>query len=411
MRILEPTDRFHRPELPNGDRGRLLYAVTAALNDAVSEEQITTIVLDVAIDAMGATAGGVAVVDRDRSVVRLVRTRGYPEEHVTPFVELPLDSPIPLCRTITTGSPCWLESAETAAKELPGEDSKGLSVTGTRVVLPLTAGGKALGAVALSFADWREFAPEDRAFLLSIARQCGAALDRARLYEDAKALARSREELLAIVAHDLRTPLGAIGAATRLLQTTAAEGAAKERYLGNIDRAAKRMATLITDLLELARIQSGSVTLSKKSVRADELMQTAREQSAAQASQKGITLSVESELGDVSVLCDQERVLQIFSNLISNALKFTPGDGVVSIEASASERDVTFVISDTGPGIARDHLPRLFTRYWQADPGNRHGVGLGLSIVKAIVDAHGGSVRVQSEPGEGTRFFFTLPRG
>jgi signal transduction histidine kinase len=182
-----------------------------------------------------------------------------------------------------------------------------------------------------------------------------------------------------------------------------------ESRLGTIERAARQMNHLIQDLLDLARFQAGTLVLQQGHHTAQELLQEVHDSYTLQAAQKSLELSVEWEQQDTLVRCDRDRVLQVFSNLVGNAIKFTPEGGHIVLAASQSADAVRFSVRDTGPGISPEHLPRLFHRYFQVDPANRNGVGLGLSIVKAIVDAHGGSLEVKSTPGAGTEFTFTLP--
>lgn len=236
----------------------------------------------------------------------------------------------------------------------------------------------------------------------AILRWYGTATD---IDEQRRAI-RSRDDLLATVSHDLRGPLATISMAAELLHD--APGGA--RPLGAIQRATREMERLIQDLLDMASIESGhlSVTPELRGVR--ELVEAAFDSIQPVASAKLIALDMDVAAAQLPVLCDQGRVLQVFSNILGNAVKFTPARGRISIQARVPDaRFVSFAISDTGPGIEPAQLPYVFDRFWQAKETARAGTGLGLAICKGIIQQHGGSISVDSQIGVGTTFVFTLP--
>jgi signal transduction histidine kinase len=401
--------RARRTLKASHDRLLRLQHVTAALCDAVTPEDVTRVILQLGLEALQAQAGGVAVLSEDGQTVELLSTRGYPEANIRDFRKQRASAQTPLCLAIVRQEPIYIESrqAESAFPTVAAINSVG----GARVALPFSTSTGMRGGLALSFDQFRSFNPHDRAFMLGLAHQCGQALDRARLYAEAKALTRSREELLAIVAHDLRSPLTALTTSTALIRramhTTGPEQLQKR--LSSIERSAQRMNHLIQDLLDLARFQAGTLVLRQEQHTAQELLQEAHDSHAVLASEKALRLRVEPVPAETQVRCDRDRLLQVFSNLVSNAIKFTPEGGQIVLAASPHPEGVVFSVQDTGPGIASEHLPRLFHRYFQVDPANRNGLGLGLSIVKAIVEAHGGTLSVESAPGQGSVFRFALP--
>jgi signal transduction histidine kinase len=285
--------------------------------------------------------------------------------------------------------------------------------------LPLQVEGRRLGALAISFATAHEFDETNCDFMVTMSRLCAQALERANLYEaaqkaraEAESSRRTRENLLAVVSHDLRNPLSAIATTASLL---AKADPSREppgriaRYGTNILRAAQRMDRLIVDLLDLAKIESGRLVIEPQVHDAGSIVKDSVEILAPVASGKGMALSAEVPTADVRLFCDRERVLQVLSNLIGNALKFSAEGGVIGVSVREIEGEVTFAVADTGCGIANDQLPHIFDRYWQAK-GARDGIGLGLSIAKGIVEAHGGRIWAHSKIDEGTTFFFTLPK-
>ena len=227
---------------------------------------------------------------------------------------------------------------------------------------------------------------------------------------DAEAAIATRDALLAIVSHDLRNPLGAIVSSAGLLQHTTFGGNEGERIHKSADsilRSADRMNRLIADLLDLAQIQAGKLSVEQSSQDVEGLINECLELMRPLAASRDLTGRTGAIL---MVHCDRERALQILSNLVGNAIKFTPEAGSICIEADRAGHEVRFLVRDTGQGVSEEELPHIFDRFWQGHRKNRVGIGLGLSIVKGLVEAHGGRLWVESKLGAGTTFFFTLPR-
>jgi PAS domain S-box-containing protein len=222
----------------------------------------------------------------------------------------------------------------------------------------------------------------------------------------AKRATQARDDILGIVAHDLRNPLTAIASLAHVLRMKG-----QEREVGDeIAVAADRMKRLIGDLLDVTRMEAGRLPLKQERLPAAEVITDALEGQTQLAFSASLALrrEIEAELPDI--LADGDRLLQVFENLIGNAIKFTKPGGRITVGATAQAGKVVFSVSDTGCGIASTHLPHVFDRFWQAPGTERRGMGFGLAIVKGVVEAHGGRVWVQSSPGQGSTFFFTIPR-
>jgi PAS domain S-box-containing protein len=237
--------------------------------------------------------------------------------------------------------------------------------------------------------------------------------DKKRAEEERSRAILAREELLAMVSHDLKNPLGAILLTTAVLRRMEIEGEQGERLQGHVEkiqRAAERMNSLIRGILDLARIEAGIFLIEPAPHPPLALMDEAIEMLQPLAAQKSLRLERQVRSQSLGpVLCDRERVLQVFSNLLGNAIKFTPAGGSVLVSAEPVEGTVLFSVKDTGPGIPAEQVPHLFDRYWQARDKARMGTGLGLFIARGIVDAHGGQLWVDSTVGMGSTFSFTLP--
>lgn len=222
---------------------------------------------------------------------------------------------------------------------------------------------------------------------------------------------RLEEDIVAVVSHDLRSPLHTVQfSADMLLRAAPPDDRSRPRLVA-IARAAERMRRLVDDLLDLSILVAGRLSLvpAPESTRA--LLEEAVESQQARAAEKSLSLRHDLGAEPPGVVCDRERVLQVLSNLIDNAIKHTGPGGSVTLSAVARPTVVELSVRDTGAGIPEAEAERVFERYWQAARTAQRGVGLGLAIAKAIVEAHGGRIAVASRPAEGSTFSFTLPRG
>jgi signal transduction histidine kinase/FixJ family two-component response regulator len=255
-----------------------------------------------------------------------------------------------------------------------------------------------------------EFEARDESLLAQLAQLAGTALNNARLLQQAQAETRLREDMIAVVSHDLRNPLNVVSLGTKaMLSGLQPLDPAVRKKIERIDRAANQMRALIDDLLDLSRIKSGQLELTVQPFAARALVEDSVDAVRPLAQEKGIGLEMDVGGARHSVRCDPSRLRQVFSNLIGNALKFTPPGGRIRVAAQDRGDAVSFSVSDTGPGIPAEHQARIFERYWQAPETARLGAGLGLFIAKGIVDAHGGAIALESAPGAGSTFSFTIP--
>lgn len=240
--------------------------------------------------------------------------------------------------------------------------------------------------------------------------------ERARQHQaraTAEAAVRTRDEVLRVVSHDLKNPLHTIGMVVELLVEVPLSEDQRVAKLGIIRRSTERARRLVLDLLDAARLETGEgIPVYPAPVRCTDLVREAVEIVHVQAAEKRqrVSWSVPDESG--SVLADRERILQVFANLMGNAVKFTPPGGTIDVQARLDGgAEICFRVSDTGPGIPPEHLPNLFEPFWQARETASLGTGLGLTVAKAIVEAHGGRISAASDPGTGgATFAFTVPR-
>jgi signal transduction histidine kinase len=274
---------------------------------------------------------------------------------------------------------------------------------------PLATRSRILGSLTMFTEAARTLDADAVVVAEDLARRAATAIDNARLYYQARNAVRSRDEMLAIVTHDLRTPLSAILAASALQM---APGSGEEKNgtvrAAAIQRSAQHMARLIRDLSDLGPMDAGRFAIEL--ARQDPVLIVRHVVDTLQPLAARHQARIDTDLAGTIpwVVCDGDRVIQVLSNLAVNALKV--GAPVVTIRAEGRGADLLFTVSDNGPGIAPDAVPFMFDRYWR-DPAARYkGTGLGLPIAKGIVDAHRGRIWVESQLGIGTQFFFTLPR-
>ena len=278
------------------------------------------------------------------------------------------------------------------------------------LTVPLVSRGQTFGAVTMVAPSGKVFSADDASLSAELARLGSLAIDSARLYLESQQALRAREEVLAIVSHDLRNPLSAITLAASLLQVSQTMTPEDREQLELMDLSAQRMRRLIEDLLDVTRLEGGKrLPIDPAPIAVAALFQEIFDLFRAQATSSEISLRRHIAEPVPDVYADRHRVLQVLSNLIGNALKFTPPGGEISCEAASRDRHVLFTVSDTGPGIPKENLNDIFNPYWQAKRTERLGAGLGLPIAKGVVEAHGGMIWAESEPGSGTRFYFTLP--
>ncbi|MEJ7811834.1 MAG: PAS domain-containing sensor histidine kinase [Gemmatimonadaceae bacterium] len=231
------------------------------------------------------------------------------------------------------------------------------------------------------------------------------------LYETAQRAVRARDETVAVVSHDLRNPVNAIAmiAASLLRADPAPDPAALAEQLRVVVMAARQADALIADLLDVTRIETGSLRVHRAPQPIAPIIDSAIEVLRPLAAERDVSVVVAASEALPDALVDGERTHQVISNLAGNAIKFTPRGGRVSIRAEWRDEEIVISVLDTGPGIGADQVPHLFDRYWQAKRTARGGAGLGLAIAKGIVEAHGGRIWVESRPGEGSTFSFTVP--
>ena len=219
-----------------------------------------------------------------------------------------------------------------------------------------------------------------------------------------------RDEVVSIVSHDLRNPLGVVSAAADTIIDFQLDQGEQRKQAEIIARSARRMSGLIEDLLDVSKIKAGAFVVRPAAEEPLSVLAEVREMFEVQASQANVSITV-GPVSDIRVSMDHDRLVQALANLVDNALRFTPEGGRITLSAEVlDERRVCLSVSDTGAGLTQDQLEHLFSPFWQAEGDRKGRAGLGLTIVRGIMEAHDGEVRVESNLGLGSIFQLVLPR-
>jgi PAS domain S-box-containing protein len=280
------------------------------------------------------------------------------------------------------------------------------------ISVPLLQHDELLGTVTfISSTPSRLYELDDMRLAKALAERASLAIENARLYRASVQATRLRDQVLGVVAHDLRNPLHAISLhASSLQRRDGRLERRNQRHREAIERATRRMNRLIQDLLDVAVLEAGRLNVERVPVSSQELVREAVDMQQPLAAAAALELRMDLDPRVPDVLGDRDRLMQVFENLIGNALKFTEPGGRITVGATRGEPGALFWVADTGTGMTRDQLARVFEPFWQASGRAGHlGAGLGLPITKGIVEAHGGHIWADSTPHEGTTFYVWLP--
>lgn len=398
---------------------RFLVAASTELAQSLDFDAATQMVADVPVPRL-ADAAILDVIMPGDTLRRVISTRQRAQ--LTPalyaLADRPLtwDSPSPVIdairrkrrEVVLAVDDDWLDASEDPAN-IPHWRALGAR---SLLIVPLVAGDEAFGALTLIATDLaREFSADVRLLADKFAATAARTLENARLYGLAQRATRARDEVLGIVSHDLRNPMSAIAMCARVLQENPPNDAGeRNQLLATIRESTEWVNRLIQDLLDVANIERGRLSLELRSQDPAQIALQARHMFEVEATQHGITLDVNVPTNLPLLTADGARIVQALGNLLRNAIKFTPNGGRIVLGVERAESGVVFSVRDSGTGIPLANQERVFDRYWQSSDGSRaRGTGLGLSITKGIVEAHGGTIWVQSTPGQGSTFSFSVP--
>jgi len=368
------------------------------------------------------TFADVCIVDLvdEAGVLRRVEVAGcIEEEALTELKRIPprTDAESPTMEALRTRRSVLRERLPAAVKLEMAEEPERLRLferlsPTSLVCAPLAARGRTLGVISfLTVRSGRRFERLDLGLVEELARRAALAMDNAELYQRAEEASRAKDEFLATVSHELRTPLASILGWARLLRRGGLTAEKQARALDTLERNAKAQTLLVEDLLDVSRIVSGKTRLNVETADLGRIVEAAVDSLRPSADGRGVQLH--SAAVPCTLTGDPERLHQILWNLLSNAIKFTPRGGRVSVSLTRGDATATLTVSDSGQGIRADFLPHVFERFRQADATvtRAHGgLGLGLAIVRHLVELHGGTVSASSAgEGQGATFTVQLP--
>jgi K+-sensing histidine kinase KdpD len=397
-----------------------LHAMTGALSEAVTLDAVAKAVVRQGKIVVGANGGSVVLLaDEGRQFETL-----YAEEHAEQAVEawhrFSLGPGFYSTAAVETRKPVFVRSFSDWQKRFwrsaPMAADCGYA---SAAALPLVVEGAPIGVLSFHFTAPVNFDEEYVALLTSVAQHAAQAIDRARLYEtterardEAEAASRLKDDFLSTVSHELRAPLHAILGWSSMLRSGSLDASRTSRALDAIFTNASRQAALIDDLLDVARIVGGRAVLDLHRVDLADLLRGAVEAVMPLAEAKGVELHCDAAIR-VEIAADARRLEQVFLNLLSNGVKFTPKGGRVDVQVIPGQESVEIRVTDTGIGIDPEFFPHIFERFRQADSGTSRrfgGLGLGLSIAHNLVRLHGGTIRAESPgQGQGSTFIVSLP--
>jgi PAS domain S-box-containing protein len=330
-----------------------------------------------------------------------------------------IDEDLPVCRAFRMGRSEILANLAPGALALPDGDNRHFALVrrldvAAAVVVPTVAHGRVLGVLVYGLSDQgRKFGPASVSVAEHLAHRVALAIENAQLYYRAQESSNAKDQFLATVSHELRTPLNAMLGWTRLLRSGRLDAAGAARALETIERNARAQAQLVEDILDISRIVVGKLRLDFQRVEFAAVVEAALDTARPTAEIKNIR--IESGLSGAApvIMGDPNRLQQIVWNILSNAIKFTPPGGRVSLTLGVLNNRAELKVSDTGAGISPEFLPRIFDRFSQAEGSSARvhgGLGLGLSIVRHLVELHGGVIEAESPgPGAGATFTIRIP--
>ena len=401
------------------DRSERLQRLTGELSRAIGAEDAARVVIHEMRDLAGVDAGGVMLFDETGTKIERFFIEGDPEGAQRAKATLTIDSRAPICDAARTGELVWVVGADEIQRRYPHLVEQRMMVDAkTWGGLPITFEGRTLGAIGFRGSHERDLTDEERGLLLALGRQCGQAMERARLHDatlaaraDAERANRAKDDFLAMLGHELRNPLSPILSAIQLMRIRGESGSVREQDI--IERQVKHLIHLVDDLLDISRITRGKVELDRRPQKVSTLVAKAVEIATPLMQEREHELSVSLPPDDVWLDIDEVRMAQVLTNLLSNAAKYTDRGGRIELRVERAAAGIVVRVRDNGAGIAPELLPRvfdLFVQGYQTSERSQGGLGVGLALVRTLVEMHGGTVHAASAGlGRGSELTVSLP--
>ncbi|HEX8794851.1 MAG TPA: GAF domain-containing protein [Polyangiaceae bacterium] len=409
---LERASLFER-EKATRERLEHLQQLTGALSSAATVQEIADLATRVGTEALGLSASVLWATD-ERGDLRVLASHGANPDVVEAFRHIPADSTLPGARVMRERRPIYHECSTDADGEPPAiqENIGRGDAFRAYCVLPLVRDQHALGVLSFGAGRPRRFTPEERALAATIAEHCADALARARLYDEARRASGAKDGFLAMLGHELRNPLAPIVTALHLMRLRG--GGALERERAVIERQVSHLMHLVDDMLDVSRAVRGELRLVLGPVEMSDVVADAIEVAGPLVEERSHRLTVSVPREGLLVMADAERIAQVVTNLLTNAAKYTPSGGHITLVARTERDQIELEVADDGTGIPPELLKVVFEPFTQGRQGldrKQGGLGLGLAIARQLVVAHGGTIEARSDgPGRGTTVVVRLPR-
>ncbi|MGZ3687500.1 MAG: ATP-binding protein [Bdellovibrionota bacterium] len=406
------------------ERIRRLQDVSVSLSRAIVPSEVVRVVIETGASCLGAQAGTLVLMNDEKNRLDVVGSSGFSEEMMSLYLQgIPLDPPTPLSIATSSGQPVLLPCMEVALKQFrivaEGAMKSGFQ---SLAALPLIFQGRSQGAIGICFHEPQSFDEQSVAYMKVLADQCAQALERANLYEAEKVgrekleeAVRARDDLMSICGHELKTPLSSLALQTQLALRRLSKGdeavcspPSFQKLMQSFHGQIKRLNRLVEDMLDFSRINGGKLLLQPEPLNLHGLVTDVVERFEDQLSAAACPITVECETSIVGHW-DRFRIEQVLINLLTNAIRYGKGSPI-AITVARIPAGVQITVRDEGIGIAKENQNRIFDRFERAISASEvSGLGLGLYIVREVLVAHGGSIRVESEPGLGATFVVELP--
>ena len=395
-------------------RIQTLYDVTKTVSSTLNLEEVLNLIARIAAWAMHVKACTIRLLDESGQMVDTVAAYGLSEQYLAKG-PIDIQKSLHTYQTLSSGQPTIIsDTSRDNRLQYPAE--AGAEGINSMLCVPLLIKGKAEGVICVYGTEPDHFSESDAEFLSALASEGAIAIENARAYQALEMADRAKSDFVQMVTHELRSPLSAVQSMLRVLEQGYV-GPITSKQKDLVQRSQRRISfllALVKDLLELAAGKMEHLTGEKKKVVLNDTITKVTELIQTSAEEKGLELKVEIAEEPIVLIGIEDGLERVFMNLVSNAVKYTPAGGSVSVRAWSENDQIKVEVSDTGIGIPEEALPRIFNEFYRAKNAKAmemEGTGLGLAIAKDVVEQHGGQISVESTVGEGSTFYVALPKG
>jgi signal transduction histidine kinase len=402
--LMAEVKSLEKMRLLERERFASLLEISTTLSSTLNLPRLLDIILDATVKLTNVYASSILLIDQQTGNLYFEATSNIPRPQIE-RIEVPLEGSL-AGWVVQHGKPRIIQQVKSEAQfTVPAKvDSLTELSTESLLAVPLIAKGKVIGVLeVMNKRDQQAFTQEDMETLMAVAGQAAVAIQNARLFQ--------QSDFISEMVHELRTPLMALVALSELLSRPDLPDGKLEELADTIQREAKRLTKMTSNFLELARLESGRVRLKHEPVDLHKIIHQTAAVQEPQAAERGIHIELDTPDSVPLLMGDENRIKQVLLNLTSNAIKYNQPQGRITIAAEAQEGVVQVSVEDTGTGIAPEAVKNLFKRFYRVPDteGYTTGTGLGLSITQRIVQEMGGRIWLESQLGQGSRFYFTLP--